>query len=204
MQRQNQNKGRLILGVTGSFASGKSSVAGMFASYGAKVIDADKIAHSVIKPGSSVYKKIILGFGKDILGRNKTIQRRKLAVKVFGNKRLLARLNEIVHPEVIKIIKQKIKSSKDKAIVLDAPLLIEAGLRRLVDKLIVVKITREQQVKRAMKKSGLCRSGILKRISSQIPLSEKTGLADFVIDNSGTIAKTRKQVTLIRRKLWKS
>lgn len=204
MKRQGQDKKQIILGLSGSFGSGKSTVARIFRAFGAYIIDADKLAHNCISPGTSAYKRIIRVFGKDILNKNKAIERRKLAALVFNNRNLLLRLNDIVHPQVIRTIKSKIKSSRAKIIVLDAPLLLEAGLRGIVDKLIVVKITREKQIERIQDKTSLDKADILKRIKSQIPLSRKARLADFIIDNSATLRETKKQIEQIRRLLWKN
>jgi dephospho-CoA kinase len=123
----------------------------------------------------------------------------KLAGIVFDNKGLLKKLNKIIHPEVIRIIRNKIKKSKSKIIVLDAPLLLEAGLRRMVDKLIVVKIKRAEQLERIKRKFSFSREDMLKRIKHQMPLQLKVRLADFVIDNSGTIKETEQQV----KEVWK-
>lgn len=195
----------MIIGVTGSLASGKSTVTRMLVRPGAKIIDADQIAHAVISPKSPVYKKIIKAFGRDILeGDKRNINRRKLADLVFSDKRLLLKLNCLVHPEIIRVIKREIKDSKAKTLILDAPLLIEAGLHKIVDKLVVVKIDRKKQLARARNKSALTNAQILRRIKSQMPLRDKVRLADFVIDNSGTIEKTREQVGKIGRKLWRN
>ncbi len=199
-----KQKNKLILGLTGSFGSGKSTVAKIFTRYGAKVIDADKIAHQIVKPGSPVYKKIIYAFGKGVLGKNNRLDRAKLARSVFADKKLIRKLDRITHPKIIRLIKGEIKHTKSKVIILDAPLLIEAGLRNLVDKLIVVKIKRSKQLSRLIKKTRMRRNEILSRIKCQLPLGHKVRLADFVIDNSGDIKKTRKQVREIRRNLWKS
>jgi len=204
MPRQHPNKKNIVLGITGGFGSGKTTVARIFKSFGAKLIDADKIAHRVLNRGGKAYKKIINTFGRDILKKNRQIERQKLAKIVFNNKNLLKRLNGIIHPEVIRIIKNEIKVSRAKVIVLDAPLLLEAGLERMVDKLIVVKITKGRQIKRIKNKTSLSKADILKRIASQIPLRAKMRLADFVIDNSGTVEKTKEQVGQIRRFLWRN
>lgn len=195
------DKKRFILGITGSFGSGKTTVARIFKSFGAKIIDADKLAHKCIRPENPAYKRIVNVFGKDILNKNRTINRENLARIVFNNKNFLKRLDKIIHPQVIRIIKQQINTAKSKIIVLDAPLLIEAGLRQIVDKIIVVKITRKKQIERIKNKTFLGSLDILKRIKSQISLSRKVRLADFVIDNSGTINKTRSQVVRIWKKL---
>jgi dephospho-CoA kinase len=204
MKERRKNKKSIILGLTGSFGSGKTTVARIFKSSGAKIIDADRIAHRSIKPKGKIYKRIINIFGEDILTKNRTINRNKLADIVFNNKNLLKTLNKIMHPEVTRIIKSKIKTSKAKVIVLDAPLLIEAGLKNLVDKLIVVKIAKRKQIERIQHKTGLAKLDILKRIKSQISQNVKSRFANFVIDNSGSIKETKKQVETIRRSLWKS
>lgn len=199
------DKGKIILGITGGFGSGKSTVAARFKSRSSAIIDADSLAHGLMRPGSRVYKKIISAFGRGILKKDRAIDRRRLGKVVFADKDKLRKLNTITHPEVIRMLKKKIKTSEKKAIILDIPLLVEAGLKGMADKIIVVKITREEQVKRLIKKSSLSREDILKRINAQAPLSQKLGVADFIIDNSGTIKQTEKQVEgLKRRLLWKS
>jgi len=200
MPKQKRNKG-IVLGVTGSFGSGKSTVARMFKAKGAAVIDADKLAHGCICPGSRAYRRIVSLFGADILNRKRTIDRARLARAVFNDIDLLRKLDSIIHPEVIRNIKHKIKTSRSNLIVLDAPLLIEAGLCNIVDKLIVVKIGRDKQIKRIQEKLSIAGAEISKRIRCQIPLKEKVRLADFVIDNDGSIGETRKQVTQLIRRL---
>jgi dephospho-CoA kinase len=204
MQRQKQNKKKLIIGITGSLACGKSTVAKLFAYGGRKLIDADKIAREALTPGTFCYKKIISAFGKGILDKNRKIDRKILSCIVFNNEASLKKLNSIVHPQVINIIKKEILNSGKRDIVLDAPLLIEAGLRKIVGKLIVVRVDKNKQIQRARIKTSLGRVDILKRIRSQIPLHVKLGFADFIIDNNGSIKETEKQVAQIRRKLWKN
>ena len=204
MPWQNRSKKRIVLGVTGSFGSGKTTVARILGFYGAKLIDADNIAHRVINPGTKAYKKIVDLFGRGIIQKDSKVDRKKLARAVFNNKNLLKRLNSIVHPQVIRIINKRIKKTAVGIVILDAPLLLEAGLKGIVDKLIVVKTNREKQIKRIRAKTSLSRQDILKRIRCQIPLRAKARLADFVIDNSGKITETKKKLERIRRLLWKS
>ncbi|MDD4939387.1 MAG: dephospho-CoA kinase [Candidatus Omnitrophica bacterium] len=206
MRKQNpsRGKGKIVIGLTGSFGSGKTTVARIFRSYGAQIIDADKIAHSVIRPGTEAYRKITGIFGQKVVKKGAGIDRKVLARIVFGNEALLTKLNSIVHPEVIKVVKKKIKASSKKIIVLDAPLLIEAGLGKITDKLVVVKAARNKQIERVHKRMGLSRVEALKRINFQVPLRDKVRLADFVIDNNGNIEKTKNQVKSIRRMLWRN
>lgn len=190
----------IVLGLTGSFGTGKTFVASVFRSLGAKVIDADKIAHSVIAKGKPAYKKIVLCFGRDILDRYGRIDRRKLASDVFNDRARLNKLNKIVHPEVIRVIKREIKTAgKSAVVVVDAPLLIEARLLNIVDKLVVVRSTKKRQIDRCIKKFRIKRPEVLKRIRSQMSMQRKVKMADFVVDNDRTRPETIDQV----RKVWK-
>ena len=195
---------KVVIGLTGSFGSGKSTVAGIFKKLGACVIDADSLAHECLRPGSVAYKKIIFIFGKSVVCKNQKIDRSRLGDAVFNDHRLLLKLNNIVHPEVIRRIRRSVKAAKSGLIVLDAPLLIEAGLHKEVDKVMVVKANQNNQIKRLQRRCSLNRAGILKRINSQIKLKKKISIADFVIDNNGSLQQTKKQVDEIRRMLlWK-
>jgi dephospho-CoA kinase len=204
MPRQRRIPRKVILGITGSFGSGKTTVAKIFAAGGDKLIDADRIAHSLLKVGSSTYKEIICAFGAKILKKNKEIDRRKLAGIVFARRMALKKLNSILHLKIISRIRGEINKSSKKIVILDAPLLLEAGLKGLVDKLVVVNIAREKQVERIKISRQLSRAEILYRIGSQWPLKRKKRLADFIIDNNGSKKETAKQVALIRRLLWKN
>ena len=188
-----------IIGLTGSIGTGKTFVASVFRSLGAEVLDADRIAHGVIRRPTVVYRKIVRIFGPGILDSRKNIDRKKLGRIVFGDKKKLSKLNRIVHPEVIRVIKKRTAGAgKGRVVVIDAPLLVEARLDRMVDALVVVTSSRKAQIDRCRKKSGLAESEVLKRIASQIPLKEKVRRADFIIDNNGTKTKTRKLV----RSVW--
>jgi len=202
MLKQKRNK--LILGVTGSMGSGKSTVARMFKGKDCQIIDADKLAHASLSVGSPVYKKIIASFGNGILEGSKGINRVKLARLAFADKAVLSRLNNIVHPAVIAEIKKSIKGSGKKIIILDAALIIETGLKKMVDKLVVVKADREQLILRSQKRLALSKNEVIRRMKYQISQNAKMRRADFIIDNSGQISETRKQVSEIRRTLWKS
>lgn len=189
-----------IIGLTGSFGTGKTFVASIFRTLGARVIDADMITHGLLKKGTGVYRDIVKAFGKPILSRGGDIDRHRLAAVVFADKKKRALLERIVHPRVISsIIARTCKAKFGDVVVIDAPLLIEADLGRIVDELVVVKASRKRQIERAMKKSGMGRRDAQRRIDSQIPLNRKIEMADFVIDNDGTMSETRK----ITRKVWR-
>jgi dephospho-CoA kinase len=191
-----------IIGITGGFAAGKTTVANFFFELGAKVIDADKIAHNIIRRNSPAFREIVLNFGKGILSKDKLIDRRKLADKVFNDKRALKLLCEITHPFIISRIKKKLceieKVEPSSIVAIDAPLLIEAGLNKIVDWLLVVDTTAFNQLKRSMAKRGLNEDEVRRRIKMQLPLAVKKKLADYVIDNNGSLVRTKKQV----EKIW--
>ena len=138
----------MVIGITGNFGCGKTTVAHMFRRLGAKLIDADKIAHAIIKPHSPTYRQIVACFGKRVLTGN-YISRRRLAEIAFSDRKQLSKLNRITHPEIKKIIKRKIKNSPNNDIlVVDAALLIESGILPWVDKLVVVKSKPKIQLSR--------------------------------------------------------
>jgi len=199
MKRQSSNK-KIVLGLTGGFGTGKSTVSSMLKSLGAKIIDADKLAGKYLRKNTLTYKKIISVFGSAIL-KNGRIERRKLSLAAFKSKDSIRKLNSIIHPEVIKDIKRKIAAVSKGIIVLDVPLLFEAGLEKAADKVVVVKLDKAKQLERIRKKSLLTDKEINKRIKAQLPLSFKIREADFVIDNNGSIEKTKKQIVAIWNKL---
>lgn len=196
-----KRKNKIVIGLTGSFGSGKTTVAKILSSYGIRIIDADKIARSCFNRKNKIYRRVVSVFGDKILGPGRNIDRSKLGKIVFSSQELLGKLNRIVHPEVIRIIKLKINSVKKGVIVLDAPLLLEAGLRKAVDSLVVVTISKDKQFSRLIKKTSLKRADIARRIKYQIPLRVKARLADFIIDNNDSLAETRKQVKELIMKL---
>jgi dephospho-CoA kinase len=197
-------KSKFVLGITGNIACGKSTVAGMFKNKDCLLIDADKLAHGLFSTGSNVYKKLKRYFGPKIFKKNNCLAREKLAKIVFADKTALVKLNRIVHPELIRRIKRCIRNTDKKIIILDAALIVEAGLTKLVDKLVVVTARRQQQILRSQKSLGLAKKQVILRMQSQISQKAKSHFADFIIDNSGQLSKTQKQVVKIRRLLWKS
>lgn len=188
-----------VVGLTGGFGSGKSFVASVFKSLGAAIVDADRLGHRALRKGTAVYNRVVAAFGERILNSNLSINRRALAGIVFDDKRKLAKLNSIVHPEIIRNIKDGIrKAAKDEILIIDAPLICEAGLTDLVDLLIVVKASKARRIRRSSRKFGICEEDAFKRMACQMPLSEKVRAADYLINNDGTKEETKKQV----REIW--
>ena len=195
----------LKVGLTGGYASGKSTVAKMFVELGATLIDADKLAREVVKPDKQAWFEIVAHFGKGILLKNREIDRKALGEIVFGSDAERERLNAIVHPRVLdeelKAIEEIKGRGLDAILILSVPLLIESGHYRQCDKIVVVTVDRDTQIKRLMERDGFSREESLRRISAQMPLSEKLTYADFVIDNSGSIQETEFQVKEVFKKL---
>jgi len=182
-----------IIGLTGGFGTGKSTVAGMFRKLGAKVIDCDRIGHAILKNNKIIRQRLRKEFG--------TLTRSGLGKIVFSSPQKLKKLNRIMHPAIIKEVKNRLRSIKSGLAVIDAPLLIEAGLDKIIDYLVVVRANRAAQFKRAGQKTKLTKKEIKLRISAQLSLSKKLEQADFVIDNSKTKTNTKKQVKRIMESL---
>ena len=178
---------KMLIGLTGGIASGKSLAAEELKRLGAYLIDADEIAREVVKPGLPAYLDIVKEFGKGILNADKTIDRKALGKVVFSNPEIRKRLEQITHPRILDEINKNVKTVKgknpDAIIVVDAALLIEAGLHKKMDKVIVVYADEKTQIERMMKRDNFTMDEAKNRISAQIPLQEKRKYADFVIEN---------------------
>ncbi|MFP3879349.1 MAG: dephospho-CoA kinase [Dehalococcoidia bacterium] len=196
----------VIIGLTGSVGTGKSTVASLFKELGAYVIDWDELAREVVRPHSKAWKEIVEYFGKDFLNEDLTLNRQKLAETVFPDQEKVAKLNAIVHPEVFKEderITNDIKSlDPDALIIKDIPLLFELTRPVSVDKTILV-CAREPTQLRRLEERGMRREDARNRIQSQLPLEEKTRFVNFVIDNDGSLEKTKRQVEAIYSSLTK-
>ncbi len=198
----------LIVGLTGGIVSGKTTIAKMFQELGAQVIDADEIARKVVRPGEKAWQGIVEYFGPGILREDLEINRKKLADIVFSNKEKLAVLNSITHPEIILMLKKQINQLKNKyqkniICIVEAPLLFEAHLEDMMDKIIVVYLNREEQLKRLLLRNNLTREEAIQRIESQMPLEEKLSRADYVIDNCFSLQQTKKKVLQVWKELKK-
>lgn len=194
----------ITIGLTGSFGSGKSTVARMFARYGAVVIDADAIVHDELKINGKAYAKVSKVFGKGVVF-GQGINRRLLADIVFRDPKKLKQLTAIVHPIVLKEVQARIrklkKESKVRMVVVDAPLLIEAGWDRWVDYLIVVKASLDLQIRRLSAQRKITKAEIFRRLKSQLPIRQKISMADIVIDNRMNLKETQKQTYMIVQRL---
>ena len=199
-----QGKTVNVVGLTGSLATGKSTVAAMFQKLGAQVIDADAIAHQLIQPQGLCFNSVVKLFGPDILSRE-CIDRTKLAAIVFQDGRKRKELEEIIHPAVCKEIIKQVqlfkKGTQGKIFIMDVPLLFETGLHHYVDLSVVVKTTQKQQIDRAVDRLHITQVQARQRIKAQMSLREKIKLADIVIDNRDNIRYTQKQVEGIWQKL---
>lgn len=187
-----------IVGVTGSLGSGKSTVARYFKKLGAEVIDADSIAHQILT-NKTIKKKVVFIFGKSCLS-GRRISRKKLSKIVFSKRRKLNILCSIIHPPILKKIKHIIKRSKKRIVVIDAPLLIESGLYKKMDKIIAVTVNKKEVINRCIK-LGFSKNQAKNRMRFQMSSKKKTRYADFIIDNSGEKMKTKKQVLEIWKKM---
>ena len=194
----------LIVGLTGGIATGKSTVTNMFLGIDIPVIETDKIAKEMLMKGTEGYEEVVTAFTKSILLTNNEINRKKLALIVFGNPQRRKKLNEIVHPRVKSIVKTEIQKHKElgtKIIVLDVPLLFETDFIGLVDKTMVVYTTFKKQKERLMERERIDKDYAELKISAQMPLNRKVDLADYVIDNSESILETKKAFNRIIEKL---
>ena len=172
-----------VIGLTGSIASGKSTVSNKLSELGYPIIDCDKINHEILKPNNVGYIAVIEEFGKDILSIDNQIDRTKLGKMVFNNPKIKERLNQILHPLIKERVKGEINKYDDGIIILDCPLLFETDFHELCDLKIVVYVNMDTQIHRLMKRDGITFPEALKKIYAQMPLEDKLSLADFVIDN---------------------
>jgi dephospho-CoA kinase len=193
----------LNVGLTGGIASGKSTVATMFAKHGAHLIDFDGLAHEVQEPEKPAWREVVNQFGEGILQPDKKIDRIKLGSIVFADKEKLIELNNIVHPLVYQEWHARLdkigKKEKHAIILSDIPLLFEGNMQNLFDLTMLVLIAPKEQIRRLMTRNGVSKEDAEKRLKIQMPISEKISLADIVIDNEGNIPETEKRV----RQVWK-
>lgn len=193
-----------VIGLTGGVGTGKSTVAGMFRTLGAAVLDADRIAHALMRPGTAVWRQIRKRFGKGICSPSGRVDRKRLGALVFSDARRLKALTALVHPAVRRQVRERLRrlrrSGRFKGVVLDVPLLLESGsCAYRWDVLVVVSAPQRVVLARLRARSGWGPAQVRARAARQWPLREKRKRADFVIQNGGSLASTRRQVTQV----WK-
>jgi dephospho-CoA kinase len=211
----------LKVGLTGGIAAGKSVVGEMFVALGARLVQADRIAHSLMQPGEAVYNEVVRHFGREILNRDGSVNREKLAEAAFGKAPeaasgqaasvvpRIAELNRIVHPAVIRSqeawMEEMGRQDPHAVAMVEAALLLEAGARKRFDRLVVVTCSEDQRVARFAARQKIefeaARKEVTRRMAAQLPDEEKIKAADFVIDNSGSLEQTREQVRQVWEKL---
>lgn len=195
----------MIIGLTGSIASGKSTVSNMLKELGLPIVDADLVARQVVEPGTETLRKITEAFGEEILTEKGELDRPKLGAIIFNDEEKRKVLNSIIHPAIRKeMLRQRDEhiTKGEKAVIMDIPLLFESKLQHYVEKIIVVTVTEDVQLKRLMVRNQFSEEEALSRIRSQLPLSVKEQGADAVINNNGSLEETKKQLLNILRD-WK-
>ena len=192
----------MIVGLTGSIGSGKTTIAEFFREGNFVVIDADKAGHEIMDNDEIIKIEVINFFGQEILDELGNIDRKKLGNIVFNDKNQLKKLNGLLHPEIIENIRVSIENYRDNGkndILIEAPLLLETKTKELVDRIIVIKISKDNIFKRL---KGKYPEDIIEKIlDSQIPEDEKLQYADFIIDNDGTLEDAKRRVEEIIEKL---
>jgi len=195
----------LIAGLTGSIATGKSTVSAILKDLGAFIVDADRAAREVVLPGTRAWHAIVRIFGKDILQKTGEIDRERLGDIVFKHAPMRAMLEEVVHPEVIRTIDEQIGTIRtgfsDAVVILDVPLLIETGMNKGLSEVIVVYCPEDMQIMRLMVRDKISREEALARVRAQISIEEKRRYASLLIDNSASKEETMKQVEDIYARL---
>lgn len=207
LSRMISSAAMILAGLTGGVATGKSTVAKMFKQCGAVVIDADALAREVVQPDKPAWRAIVRQFGKSILNPDRTINRQALGAIVFRHPAKRRMLERLVHPRVAReqrrLTREAARKDCDAVVIYDVPLLFESGIAKRVEKTIVVAADQKTQIARLKKRNGLSRAEALRRIRSQMPLTQKIRRADLVID--GTLPRTagRKRVRDVFRMLSK-
>jgi dephospho-CoA kinase len=195
----------IVAGLTGGIATGKSTVAAIFEEAGARIIDADMMAREAARKGSSAYRQIVTHFGSAILLADGEIDRKRLAGVIFADPAEQRALERIIHPQVKVKINRRLKQIRVETpgavVIIDVPLLFEAGMDRGLDAVIVVYVPEKVQIQRLMDRDGLTKSEALARIRAQMPIDTKKSLATFVIDNSEDLDNTRGQTLAVYRQL---
>jgi dephospho-CoA kinase len=191
-----------VIGLTGGIASGKSTVAGLLAAKGAWIVDADQLARRVVGPGSPALSEIARSFGPEVIAADGALDRARLGELVFADESARERLNSIVHPGVLELSQDEIREAQSAGaglVVYDVPLLFETERQGEFDGTLVAWVEPQTQLLRLRLRSDLSEADAQARIASQMPLERKRDLADWVIDNSGSLEETRDLVEALWR-----
>ena len=193
-----------VIGLTGGIGSGKSMVSQFLAELGAVILDADKVGHEAFKPGTEAWREVVSAFGRQVLTPSGDIDREKLGEIVFGNSDSLARLNQIMHPRLYEIVKAQLEEYRQQGtdvVVLEAPLLIEAGWTSLVDEVWVTVASESTVLKRLKERAGLSEQQSLARIHSQLSSEERGRHVDVIIDTDCHLDELKARVGALWRGL---
>lgn len=193
----------MIIGLTGSIASGKSTIANMLADLNFPIVDADLIARQVVEPGSETLNKIAEAFGPDVIKESGEMDRAKVGELIFHDEEKRHTLNNIIHPAIrVEMIRQRdVYVNNGQHVIMDIPLLFENKLQHFVEKILVVTTSEENQLARLMARNNLTIEEANARIASQLPLIVKEQGADAIIRNNGTIEESKQQLIDILR-MW--
>jgi dephospho-CoA kinase len=197
----------IIIGLTGGIGSGKSSVSEMFKDEGAYVIDFDYLARVVVEPDTPAWRDIVDYFGQEILSPDRTLNRSKLAEIVFSDAQSRKALECFTHPRIFEKRDTLLKDIKTKypnaIVIVDVPLLFELSLNKKFDIIILVYVSRDVQIERAIQRGVLTKEEVEKRLQVQIPIEKKKLLSDYIINNEGSLKNTRDQVRKVILELKK-
>lgn len=188
----------MIIGLTGGIASGKSTVSQMLEERGARIVDADQIAREVVLPDSPVLEQVVARFGQAILHADGTLNRPKLGEIIFNDRQAKLDLEQLLHPPIRHIIRQRVQKYEQEAphklVVADIPLLYESELEGMFPEVMVVYVPEAMQLTRLMERNQLSEEQALSRIKTQLSIETKKERADIVIDNSGSLQQTEAQI----------
>lgn len=191
------------IGLTGGIACGKSTVAAMLVRRGAVLIDADQIAREVVEPGSPVLERVAARFGQAVLLPDGGLHRKKLGEIIFNDASARDDLQNLLHPPIRTIMKERMQRYEserpDRLVVVDVPLLFESKLEWMFTEVMLVYIPRELQLQRLMQRDGITLEQAESRLRAQMPIDDKKALAQIIIDNSGELAETERQLELFWR-----
>ncbi|WP_017379900.1 dephospho-CoA kinase [Paenisporosarcina sp. TG-14] len=190
----------MIIGLTGSIASGKSTISAMLKEKGFPIIDADLVARQVVEPGTANLQEIERVFGHVVMNEDGTLNRDSLGQLIFHDPAKRKQLNDLMHPAIrneMLRMRDELFEQGQKTIIMDIPLLFESRLQHFVDKILVVSVTEEMQLHRLMNRNSLSKEEAETRIQSQLPISEKEKGADAVIYNNGSIDQSKVQLERI-------